>query len=216
MADAQSIFPATLPVRFLAKVQHDPVTGCWNWVGAKRRGGYGCFWLNGGQVGAHRFAYEAVHGPLPDGLITDHLCRNPACVNPAHLEPVTWRENIMRGESPCAKASRGRLCRKGHRLFRDKDQRRCLACRRERERARKITAGARVCACGCGKFLPKKGRADRLPMHRSRAPEAKDRGTVTTGPPQNAAAEVVTGSGTCEHLASKPGVAGSNPAGRAT
>lgn len=36
-------------------------------------------------------------GPIPDGLVIDHLCRNPQCVNPMHLEPVTPEENTRRG-----------------------------------------------------------------------------------------------------------------------
>lgn len=42
--------------------------------------------------------YELLVGPIPPGLQIDHLCRNKICVNPAHLEPVTHRENLMRGK----------------------------------------------------------------------------------------------------------------------
>lgn len=45
---------------------------------------------------AHRVAYESVHGPIPKGLVIDHLCRVPACVNPDHLEAVTQARNIRR------------------------------------------------------------------------------------------------------------------------
>lgn len=58
----------------------------------------GCFALSGKKhVLVHRFAYEQVKGPIPEGLFIDHLCRNRGCVNPNHLEPVTNRENVMRG-----------------------------------------------------------------------------------------------------------------------
>jgi hypothetical protein len=48
-------------------------------------------------MGAHRFAYLEFVGPIPDGLVLDHLCRNKKCVNPDHLEPVTNAENLRRG-----------------------------------------------------------------------------------------------------------------------
>jgi hypothetical protein len=72
--------------------------GCWNWTGALSRNGYGRFGPQAGlTVGAHRFAYELLVGPIPEGLDLDHLCRNRRCVNPAHLEPVGRSENLARG-----------------------------------------------------------------------------------------------------------------------
>ena len=65
---------------------------------------------------AHRVAYEALIGPIPKGLCLDHLCRVRYCVNPAHLEPVTVRENVLRGISPPAVNARKRLCKNGHAL----------------------------------------------------------------------------------------------------
>ena len=63
---------------------------------------------------AHRVAYELMRGPIPDGLTLDHLCRNVGCVNPDHLEPVTMKENILRGYSPAAQAARRDECAHGH------------------------------------------------------------------------------------------------------
>lgn len=66
---------------------------CWRWTGRIDWKGYG--WLSADP--AHRLTYEAAVGPIPAGLVIDHLCRNPWCVNPAHLEPVTQKENVHRG-----------------------------------------------------------------------------------------------------------------------
>lgn len=81
--------------RFWSKVIAMP-SGCWEWQATKTRGGYGQFNLSSKRFQAHRFSYELLIGPIPDGLTIDHLCRNPACVNPAHLEPVTLAENERR------------------------------------------------------------------------------------------------------------------------
>ena len=77
----------------------DPDTGCWNWSRAMNRGGYGKIRSNKRDMPAHRWVYEQLIGPIPEGLTLDHLCRNRRCVNPAHLEPVTIRENTRRGAS---------------------------------------------------------------------------------------------------------------------
>ena len=71
---------------------------CWEWQGAKNvTHGYGKIQVNKRTHNAHRIIYEVLVGPIPDGLVVDHLCRNKLCVNPDHLEPVTWAENIRRG-----------------------------------------------------------------------------------------------------------------------
>lgn len=82
-----------LPSRFWNQVRRGT---CWEWTGRRTRG-YGQFGWNGRGWFTHRLAYEALVGPIPDGLVLDHLCRNPPCVNPNHLEPVTQGENVRRG-----------------------------------------------------------------------------------------------------------------------
>lgn len=82
--------------RFWEKVDRQEV-GCWLWTAYRNRDGYGRFRpYRRDQVMAHRYAYELMVGPIPDGLQLDHLCRNPGCVNPSHLEAVTERENLGR------------------------------------------------------------------------------------------------------------------------
>lgn len=71
--------------------------GCWLWLGALDRHGYGRRTIAGRQHQVHRLVYEEAKGAIPAGCDLDHLCRNPRCVNPAHLEPVTTAENIRRG-----------------------------------------------------------------------------------------------------------------------
>jgi len=96
----------------------DKTDSCWNYTGAKWKG-YGQFsvQIKPGKwktSKAHRVAYELLIGPIPEGLQLDHLCRNPACVNPDHLEPVTNRENGLRGTSFAARHAAKTHCDNGH------------------------------------------------------------------------------------------------------
>ena len=76
----------------------DKTESCWIWTAAMCKRGYGSFWYNGQMRPAYRVGYELLVGPIPKGLELDHLCRNPSCVNPDHLEPVTHKVNMSRGE----------------------------------------------------------------------------------------------------------------------
>jgi len=85
------------PDRFWDKVVK--TSSCWVWIGAGggRLGEYGVFKPEPHVAfKAHRYAYELLRGPIPDGLTLDHLCRVTRCVNPDHLEPVTLAENVRR------------------------------------------------------------------------------------------------------------------------
>lgn len=73
------------------------MTDCIQFAGRLSRDGYGRVHKGTRFYMAHRYAYEQAHGPIPDGMVLDHLCRNRACVNVDHLEVVTQAENIRRG-----------------------------------------------------------------------------------------------------------------------
>lgn len=129
-----------LPPRFWAKVQVQD--DCWIWTGAKAGPGekYGYIRVDGKTLRAHRFAYEALVGAIPKGLQLDHLCRVRACVRPDHLEPVTNRENGLRGESFAAQQARRTHCSQGHPYNEEnthhyRGKRYCRTCNRDRRKA---------------------------------------------------------------------------------
>lgn len=109
--------------------------GCWQWTGLLTKAGYGAMFARG-EHGAHRVSWLLHRGPIPTGLQLDHLCRNRACVNPDHMEPVTVRENVLRGEGPAARHARQTTCLHGH-LFDEANTypyrggRRCRQCGRD-------------------------------------------------------------------------------------
>lgn len=116
--------------RFWARVEK--TAGCWLWGGTTSNG-YGQLRREGHIIMAHRFSYQLVVGPIPEGLELDHLCRNPPCVNPAHLEPVTHGENMRRAMP----RNRGKThCLSGHPYSEDNTytypngRRDCKICRR--------------------------------------------------------------------------------------
>lgn len=103
-----------LTVAFLARIGDVREDGCWLWTGRSSRDGYGRLTYKGRDVSAHRVAYELAKGPIPAGLVIDHLCRVPACCNADHLEAVTQRENLMRGLTIPAVNAAKTHCKNGH------------------------------------------------------------------------------------------------------
>lgn len=126
-----------LEERFWDKVE--PTGFCWYWTASSDRG-YGRFNVGGKAAYAHRVAYEFLVGPIPEGAVLDHLCRNTLCVNPDHLDVTDHRENALRsplvtrrGPRPNRRIS---VCRKGlhpmtdaNRMRNGEDQTVCAPCR---------------------------------------------------------------------------------------
>ena len=109
---------------------------CWEYEGPVFKRGYGMrsFRVEGKTktVQVHRFAYEVIVGPIPEGLELGHLCHNPPCYNPCHLKPMTHTENEAMKTRPTA-------CPQGHaydeaNTYHHGGQRFCRACNRDSHR----------------------------------------------------------------------------------
>lgn len=137
--------------RLMRKVTVYP-DGCWIWTGWTNGRGYGKISRGGRGAGTewvHRVSYMHHVGPIPDGLVLDHLCRTPPCVNPAHLEPVAHAENMRR--------TRDDLCANAHEgMYEDvkqsdgRVQRVCRGCQPKREPSAHGTRSKYTKGCRCG------------------------------------------------------------------
>lgn len=113
--------------------------GCWIPDRFIMRNGYTQVAVQGKMLMSHRVVYEALVGPIPDGMVLDHLCRNRACVNPKHCEPVSMRENNRRGLTPAGENARKTHCQNGHEFTPENTavysgHRMCRICNREYQR----------------------------------------------------------------------------------
>ena len=146
---------------------------CWVWLGAMAQHGYGLY----NHRYAHIVLWEIHNGPVPDGLELDHLCRNRRCVNPRHLEPVTHRENILRGASPKAVTWRTGICGRGHEpdwIHNKRTGKRCCReCTQLANRAFYARHGERRRAASLAYYYAKKGR---------RCPTSTSETSQPTGP----------------------------------
>ncbi len=135
-----------LPERLRLKIRVNPVTGCWEWQRVNEKG-YGYVWWQGKNRRAHRVVFTLLEGPIPDGLPLDHVkargCRSTACCWPTHLEPVTNRENLLRGDTWQGINARKTHCPAGHEYTSENTYtkpdgaRECRTCRREGARVRR-------------------------------------------------------------------------------
>jgi len=132
------MFDERLPARIWARIIPEPMSGCWLWIGAPvDRAGYCQVRTNGVYRYVHRVVYEALVGPIPEGLQIDHRCNVTCCVNPDHLRPMSARDNTLRGNAWSAKAARRKTCNRGHEYTpaswssRPELKRTCLICKRE-------------------------------------------------------------------------------------
>jgi hypothetical protein len=140
--------------RLLSRLVIDP-SGCLLWTGATSYG-YGRIYVNGRLLPVHRVMWEMFESPIPDGYQLDHVkangCTNHNCASIAHLEPVTPRENVLRGDTIAATSASVTHCPKKHEYtpgntFRGvKGERRCRECHLERCR---LAYQARKAAAAC-------------------------------------------------------------------
>jgi hypothetical protein len=177
--------------RFYAYLHKGAPDECWIWGGALNINGYGAFRTSGPNpknVRVHRFAYELLVGPIPEGLELDHLCRMRPCCNPAHLEPVPGRINTLRGENFSAKNAQKTACPQGHEYTDENTYvapngwRQCAKCRTEHsrkggaERQRRYRERQSEMNPGLGKGGPQK-----LRTHCPQGHEYTDENTIREG-----------------------------------
>lgn len=168
----------SLPLRMRQKIQFVE-SDCWEWTGSISTSGYGRVGWDKKAREAHRVIYTLLVGPIPDGLVLDHICHTEACTktgreclhrrcqNPTHLRVVTRAANAMRSTSPPAINAQKTACAKGHEYTEetstiDGGTRRCLICRREADKRRRPRGVPRKGSTRTREFRP----MPNFPTHR--------------------------------------------------
>jgi hypothetical protein len=141
---------------------------CWIFTGTLVRG-YGYLRVGKRKVQAYRINYERYVGPIPEGMLLDHLCRVRACVHPLHVEPATYSQNTTRSpiHRSAVMAAR-KVCDAGHpysegnTYVEPQGARRCRACLAEWKRRQtgaepRLFATATHCAKGHAWPEPRSG-----------------------------------------------------------
>lgn len=122
-----------LPARLMERVAFDS-SGCWLWTGHIDRSGYGKYSPRHAQAGvlAHRYVYELLVGPIPEGMTLDHVrargCVHTHCVNPDHLEAVPFVENMQRRYETQTHCKHGHEFTEANTHIRKTGHRQCRAC----------------------------------------------------------------------------------------
>ena len=126
------------------KVVEIPFSGCWIWMGALDKSGYGHLTFNGKHMRAHRASYESHNNPGIKPLLVCHKCDVRECVNPSHLYSGDYKDNrrdMLERSGWSHPFGRRNACSKGHEYqdgsFRiDSDKSRsCKVCHREWKQA---------------------------------------------------------------------------------
>lgn len=155
------------------------------WTGTLRKDGYGVLYVRQDgrwrQIRAHRYSYELLVGPIPEGAVLDHLCHSRSgcterdreclhrrCVRPDHLEPTGNYENVRRGAETQQLARYATHCKHGH-LFDEANTawtaegwRRCKECHRQ---AANATYARKAGPIPEGRTRRRSDRSDRIGAH---------------------------------------------------
>lgn len=132
----QQLLAPYLPSEIIDLIDFDGLGGCWLWKGYLTDKGYGRYLLKR----VHNIMLEALDGPMPEGMVPDHLCLVKRCSNPDHLDTVTNQENLRRG----IRASQTH-CIYGHeytddntvwQVYKGYSMRSCRTCRKEKRQKR--------------------------------------------------------------------------------
>ncbi len=95
MPDRHAALKDALHLRFLARCERDPFTGCWIWTGAwQKESGLGVMRVQGRLYTAHRVALWVYQGGFElsntAGIRVYHAkCASPACCAHEHLARAT-------------------------------------------------------------------------------------------------------------------------------
>jgi hypothetical protein len=116
---------------------------CNVWEGPKDKDGYGLVFSRAIRNKyktniAHRVLYMQAFGPIPKGLVIDHICGNKSCVNVCHLRVVDRATNTTENSRSVSAVNKAKThCINGHffneenTYYRKGGGRMCRACHRQ-------------------------------------------------------------------------------------